>query len=41
VSAFPLTWQVQPAFDGTRASPKDASGVWMRFGFGIGGGVDF
>jgi hypothetical protein len=40
ISAFPLTWQVQPAFDGTRASPHDASGVWMRFGVGVGAGVD-
>ncbi len=39
-SAFPLTWQVQPAFDGTRGAPRDASGVWMRFGFAIGAGVD-
>jgi hypothetical protein len=41
LSAFPLTWQLQPAFDGTRAAPRDASGVWMRFGIGIGAGVDF
>jgi hypothetical protein len=40
LSAFPLTWQIQPAFDGTRATPRDASGVWMRFGIGIGAGVD-
>ncbi len=40
VSAFPLTWHLQPAFDGTRGSPKDATGVWMRFGIGIGIGVD-
>lgn len=40
VSAFPLTWHLQPAFDGTRGSPKDATGVWMRFGIGLGLGVD-
>ncbi len=40
LSAWPLTWQVQPAFDGTRATPEDSSGVWMRFGLGIGAGVD-
>lgn len=40
LSAFPLTWQVQPAFDGTRAAPRDASGIWMRFGISIGAGVD-
>jgi hypothetical protein len=40
LSAFPLTWQFQPSFDGTRAAPRDASGVWMRFGIGIGAGVD-
>lgn len=40
ISALPLTWQVQPAFDGTRAAPRDASGVWMRFGIGVGAGVD-
>lgn len=40
ISAFPLTWHLQPAFDGTRGSPKDATGVWMRFGIGIGVGVD-
>jgi hypothetical protein len=40
LSAFPLTWQIQPAFDGARASPQDASGIWMRFGIGLGAGVD-
>ena len=40
LSAFPLTWQIQPAFDGARGAPRDASGVWMRFGFGIGAGID-
>jgi hypothetical protein len=40
ISAFPLTWHLQPAFDGVRSAPRDATGVWMRFGFGIGAGVD-
>lgn len=40
LSAFPLTWQVQPAFAGVRSVPRDASGVWMRFGIGIGAGID-
>ncbi len=40
LSAFPLTWQLQPAFDGTRTAPRDASSAWMRFGIGIGAGLD-
>lgn len=40
LSAFPLTWQIQPAFGGVRTTPRDASGVWMRFGIGIGAGID-
>jgi hypothetical protein len=40
LSAFPLTWQAQPAFDGVRATPFDASGPWLRFGIGIGAGVN-
>jgi hypothetical protein len=40
LSAFPLSWQFQPAFAGTRASPHDASSPWMRFGIGVGAGVD-
>lgn len=39
--AKPLAWQVQPAFGGVRSTPVDASGVWMRFSFALGGGVDF
>ncbi len=38
--AYPLTWHVQPAFDGTRSFPNDATGLWMRFGVGVGVGVD-
>jgi PEGA domain-containing protein len=40
LTAFPLTWQVQPSFEGARAAPRDASGVWMRFGIALGAGVD-
>ncbi len=40
LSAFPLTWQIQSSFDGVRAAPRDASGVWMRLGIGIGAGID-
>jgi hypothetical protein len=40
ISIFPLTWHLQPAFDGTRGSPRDATGVWMRFEIGLGLGVD-
>lgn len=40
LTAFPLTWQVQAAFDGARGAPRDASGVWMRFGMGLGAGID-
>lgn len=41
LTAYPLTWQLQPAFDGARAAPRDASGIWMRFGISLGAGVDF
>ena len=40
ISAFPLSWQIQSAFDGARTTPRDASGAWMRFGIGIGAGVN-
>ena len=40
ITAFPLTWHLQPAFDGVRAQPRDATGVWMRFSVGVGLGVD-
>lgn len=40
LSAFPLTWQIHPSFAGTRSDPRDASSAWMRFGIGIGAGVD-
>jgi hypothetical protein len=34
--ASPFMLEAQPAFDGTRASPKDAGGAWMRFGASLG-----
>lgn len=40
VSFFPLSWQIQSAFDGARDTPRDASGAWMRFGIGLGAGVN-
>jgi hypothetical protein len=40
LTAFPLVFHIQPAFDGVRASPRDASGVWMRFELSVGAGVD-
>jgi hypothetical protein len=40
LSLLPITMQVQPAFAGTRATPRDASSPWMRFGIAFGAGVD-
>ena len=40
LSALPIVLQFQPAFDGTRSTPLDTSGVWMRATFAIGAGVD-
>jgi len=40
LSALPLVLQLQPSFDGTRSTPVDASGVWMRATIAIGAGVD-
>ena len=40
LSILPVSFQVQPGFDGARAAPRDASGIWMRFGVAIGAGVD-
>jgi hypothetical protein len=28
--------QAQPAFDGARNAPKDASGLWIRYAFAAG-----
>lgn len=40
LSALPLVLQLQPAFDGTRSTPIDTSGVWMRATIAFGAGVD-
>jgi hypothetical protein len=40
LSALPIVLQVQPSFDGTRSTPVDASGIWMRATIAIGAGVD-
>lgn len=40
LTAMPITMQLHPAFAGVRTTPIDASGVWLRFGIGIGVGVD-
>lgn len=41
LTAMPINLQLMPAFSGVRRTPLDASGLWMRFGIGIGAGVDF
>ena len=40
LSALPLMFQIQPAFTGTRSTPIDTSGVWIRTTIAIGAGVD-
>jgi hypothetical protein len=40
LSALPLVLQLQPAFDGTRSTPIDTSGVWIRATIAIGAGID-
>lgn len=40
LALFPLLLHLQPAFDGTRVTPRDATGVWLRATIGIGGGFD-
>lgn len=40
LSALPLVLQLQPSFEGTRSSPVDTSGVWMRATIAVGVGVD-
>ena len=40
LSALPIVLQLQPSFDGTRSTPLDASGVWMRASIAVGAGVD-
>jgi hypothetical protein len=36
----PILLEVQPAFDGARTSPIDASGAWLRIGAGLGIALD-
>jgi hypothetical protein len=36
----PIWLELQPAFDGARSAPVDASGAWLRLGAGIGVAVD-
>lgn len=40
LSALPLVLQFQPSFEGTRSTPIDTSGVWMRATIAVGVGVD-
>jgi hypothetical protein len=40
LSALPLVLQLQPSFEGTRSTPIDTSGVWMRATIAIGAGID-
>ncbi len=40
LALFPILLHLQPAFDGARVTPRDASGVWVRATFAIGGGFD-
>ena len=40
LSALPLTLQIQPSFPGTRSTPIDTSGVWIRATIAVGVGVD-
>ena len=37
----PITADIHPAYAGARTIPIDASGAWVRLGFGLGVGVDF
>ena len=40
LSALPLLLQIQPSFEGTRSTPLDTSGVWLRATIAVGIGVD-
>jgi hypothetical protein len=40
LSLYPILVDLQPAFDGARTTPLDASGLWTRFTFAVGGGFD-
>jgi opacity protein-like surface antigen len=41
VSLLPALLQLQPAFEGARRTPVDASGTWIRFAAAVGVGVEF
>jgi hypothetical protein len=36
----PLLFELHPSYSGVRTAPVDVSGVWLRFGFGLGAAVD-
>ncbi len=36
LAVLPLVIEAQPAFEGARSTPRDASGLWLRFGAGLG-----
>jgi hypothetical protein len=40
LSALPLLLQLQPSFEGTRSTPLDSSGIWLRATIAVGIGVD-
>ncbi len=40
VVAAPALLELHPAFDGARSVPIDTSGLWLRFGMGLGLAVD-
>jgi hypothetical protein len=40
LSALPLVLQLQPSFEGTRSTPLDTSGIWIRATIAVGVGVD-
>ncbi len=40
LSALPLLLQLQPSFEGTRGTPVDSSGIWLRATIAVGIGVD-
>ena len=37
----PLILDVQPAYDGARTTPADATSTWLRYAFTLGAAVDF
>jgi len=40
LTAYPVMFQLQPSFGGTRSQPVDSSGIWLRTTFALGLGVD-